>query len=76
MPAYTVELSLLYGDSPTVIEMELTAIEDFEKLGKDNELYRKLAEICKKHNNIWCEEAEKYSAYSLKGYFIYGVEYI
>jgi L-sorbose 1-phosphate reductase len=42
------------------IEMELTAIEDFEKLGKSNEFYRKLAEICKKNNNVWCEEAEKF----------------
>ncbi|MCH3964257.1 MAG: zinc-binding dehydrogenase [Clostridium sp.] len=48
------------------IEMELTAIEDFEKLGEDNELYRKLAEICKKHNNIWCEEAEKFLLNSLE----------
>lgn len=42
------------------IEMELTAIEDFEKLGKNNEFYRKLSEICKKNNNVWCEEAEKF----------------
>jgi L-sorbose 1-phosphate reductase len=48
------------------IEMELTAIEDFEKLGKNNEFYRKLAEICKKNNNIWCEEAEKFLLSSLE----------
>lgn len=42
------------------IDMELTAIEDFEKLGKDNELFANLAKICKKKNNIWCEEAEQY----------------
>lgn len=40
------------------IEMELTAIEDFEKLGKENELFRKLHEICRSHNGIWCQEAE------------------
>lgn len=40
------------------IEMELTAIEDFEKLGKNNDFYKRLAEICKKNNNVWCEEAE------------------
>lgn len=42
------------------IEMELTAIEDFEKLGENNEFYRKLAEICKRNNNVWCEEAENF----------------
>ena len=41
------------------IDMELTAIEDFEELGKDNELFRRLGEICKKNNNVWCEEAER-----------------
>lgn len=47
------------------IEMELTAIEDFEKLGENNEFYRSLSEICKKNNNVWCEEAEKF----LLGFF-------
>lgn len=42
------------------IEMELTAIEDFEKLGENNEFYSKLSEICKNNNNVWCEEAEKF----------------
>lgn len=42
------------------IHMELTAIADFEKLGKENELFAKLDEICKKKNGIWCEEAEQY----------------
>jgi threonine dehydrogenase-like Zn-dependent dehydrogenase len=48
------------------IEMELTAIEDFEKLGENSEFYRKLAEICKKNNNVWCEEAEKFLLESLE----------
>lgn len=42
------------------IQLELTAIEDFEELGKENEMFAKLAEICKVNNNVWCEEAEKY----------------
>lgn len=42
------------------IEMELTAIKDFEKLGENDELFRELAKICKKNNNVWCEEAEKF----------------
>lgn len=42
------------------IDMELTAIEDFEELGKNNEFFRKLSEICKKNNNVWNEEAEQF----------------
>lgn len=47
------------------IDMELTAIEDFEKLGKKNALFAALAEICKAHNNVWNEEAETYLLNSL-----------
>lgn len=42
------------------IDMELTAIEDFAELGEANPLFKKLAEICGKNHNVWCEEAEKY----------------
>ena len=42
------------------IQMELTAISDFEKLGKDNALFAELDKICKKKHGIWCEEAERY----------------
>lgn len=42
------------------IEMELTAIEDFEKLGEDSSFFKTLGEICKKHNHVWNEEAETY----------------
>ncbi|ONI38364.1 L-sorbose 1-phosphate reductase [Candidatus Epulonipiscium fishelsonii] len=42
------------------IDLDLTAINDFEELGKNNDLFRNLAVICKKYNNIWSEEAEKY----------------
>ena len=42
------------------IDLELTAIEDFEELGKDNPMFARLAEICQANNNVWCEEAEKY----------------
>ncbi|MTI69676.1 MAG: zinc-binding dehydrogenase [Firmicutes bacterium] len=48
------------------IEMELTAIEDFEKLGKNDEFFRELAKICKNNNNVWCEEAEKFLLESLE----------
>lgn len=42
------------------IQMELTAISDFEKLGENNELFAELDKICKRKNGIWCEEAERY----------------
>jgi len=42
------------------IEMPLVAIADFEKLGQTNEVYRELAQICKRHKGLWSAEAEKY----------------
>lgn len=42
------------------VELDLTAIEDFEKLGKDNELFCNLAQICKEHNQVWNQKAEHY----------------
>lgn len=44
----------------TTIDMELTAIEEFEEKGKTNPHFAKLAEITKKNNGLWCAEAEKY----------------
>lgn len=43
----------------TQIEMPLTAIEDFGELGKENELFAKLHEVCKKNKGLWSAEAEK-----------------
>ena len=42
----------------THIDMPLTAIDDFEEKGKTDPLFAKLAEVCKKNNNLWCKEAE------------------
>ncbi|MBR3750692.1 MAG: zinc-binding dehydrogenase [Clostridia bacterium] len=42
------------------IELELTAIADFEEKGKTDPLFAGLAQIMKKSNNLWCAEAEKY----------------
>lgn len=42
------------------IEMELTAIEDFKKLGEKEVFFRELSEIVEKNNGLWCEEAETY----------------
>lgn len=44
----------------THINMELTAIADFEKKGKENPHFAKLAEIVKKNKGLWSVEAEKY----------------
>jgi threonine dehydrogenase-like Zn-dependent dehydrogenase len=44
----------------TNIDMELTAIEDFEKKGKTDKFFTKLAEITSRYNGLWSLEAEKY----------------
>ena len=44
----------------TQIELPLTAIADFEKLGENDPLFAKLAEITARHNGLWSPEAEKY----------------
>ena len=41
-------------------DMPLVAIADFEERGKTEPFYADLAEICKRNNNLWCLEAEKY----------------
>ncbi|MBQ7148629.1 MAG: zinc-binding dehydrogenase [Pseudobutyrivibrio sp.] len=43
----------------TQFDMPLTAIDDFEELGKSDELFAKLDESCKNHNGLWNPEAEK-----------------
>jgi len=42
------------------IEMPLTAIEDFGKLGETNPLYKSLDEIVQRHGGLWNPEAETY----------------
>ncbi len=44
----------------THISMPMTAIADFEELGKTDPFFKDLSDICKKHNGIWSAEAEKY----------------
>lgn len=43
----------------TQFDMPLTAIDDFEELGKTDPLYKKLDECCKRHRGLWNAEAEK-----------------
>jgi hypothetical protein len=40
--------------------MPLTAISDFAELGKQDEMFAELANICDRHNGLWNGEAEKY----------------
>ena len=44
----------------THIEMPLTPIAEFENLGENDEVFRHLADICKRHNGLWNVEAENY----------------
>ncbi len=44
----------------TQISMPMTAISDFEELGKTDKFFKDLADICKRNNGIWSDEAEKY----------------
>ena len=43
----------------THISMPLTAIADFEELGKTDPLFKALAEIVAKTNGLWSTEAER-----------------
>ena len=45
---------------PADTSLPLTAIADFEELGKTDPLFAELDRLCKAHNNLWCPEAEKY----------------
>jgi threonine dehydrogenase-like Zn-dependent dehydrogenase len=59
----TLELPKIPGGKKliyTTIELELTAIDEFEEKGKTNPVFAKLDEIVKRNNGLWCAEAEKY----------------
>ena len=44
----------------THIELPLTALADFEKLGKADARFKVLDTLVKENNGLWCAEAEKY----------------
>lgn len=44
----------------THINLPLTAIADFKKLGETDARFAVLAQIVEKNNGLWCVEAEKY----------------
>lgn len=61
----TLNLPNIHGGKKLIythVELPLTAIADFEAKaaegGEYSELFRDLAEICKKSNGLWCKEAE------------------
>jgi len=61
------EATLKLPDAPagkkliyTNIDMELTAIDEFEEKGKSNLHFAKLSEITNNNKGLWCAEAEKY----------------
>lgn len=43
----------------THVDLPLTAIDDFRKLGEENELFKMLADSCDAHQGCWNAEAEK-----------------
>ncbi len=44
----------------THIELPLTALSEFEKLGETDERFKVLDKLVKANNGLWCTEAEKY----------------
>ena len=42
------------------IDIPMVAVDDFEKLGESDPLYRELARIVKANGGLWCAEAEAY----------------
>ncbi len=61
VPEATLNLPKIPGGKKLIythIEMPLTAISDFRKLGHMNPLFSDLADICDRHDGLWSVEAE------------------
>ena len=59
----TVNLPTIPGGKKLIythINMPLTAIDDFVKLGESDERYKVMANMVKNAGGLWCAEAEKY----------------
>ena len=57
----TLYLKKMVGEKKIVynqINMPLTAIEDFRKLGNEDPVFEKLADACDRHGGFWNKEAE------------------
>lgn len=50
----------------TNIDLELTALDDFEEKGETDPMFAELNEMVKKNNGLWCPEAEKYLLKTMK----------
>lgn len=50
----------------THLDLELTAIDDFRKLGESNPLFARLADIVEANNGMWCVDAENLLLSELK----------
>jgi hypothetical protein len=44
----------------THINLPLTAIADFDELGKSDARFAEMAKMVRENNGLWCAEAEKY----------------
>ena len=63
VPETTLNLPKIPGGKKLIythLELPLTAIADFEELGKTDPLFAELARIVKGYNGLWCAEAERY----------------
>ncbi|MEN8201159.1 MAG: zinc-binding dehydrogenase [Bacteroidota bacterium] len=61
VPEATLNLPHIPGGKKLIynhMEMPLTAIADFRKLGEENPLFSDLADICDRHDGLWSLEAE------------------
>ncbi len=62
VPEATLKLPQIPGGKKLIythMEMPLTAISDFRKLGEKNPLFSDLADICERHDGLWSVEAEE-----------------
>ena len=62
VPEATLNLPHIPGGKKLIythLEMPLTAITDFRKLGHNNPLFKDLADICDRHDGLWSVEAEE-----------------
>lgn len=62
VPEATLNLPNIPGGKKLIynhLEMPLTAISDFRKLGEENPLFKDLADICDSHGGLWSIEAEE-----------------
>jgi threonine dehydrogenase-like Zn-dependent dehydrogenase len=63
VPGATLTLPQIPGGKKLIythLEMPLTAIPEFRKLGREDPVFRELADICDRHEGLWSVEAEDY----------------